>query len=210
MSKYILILILVPLIGLSQSGISVSGSSQFNIGETIFPLDNNYIPISYEQRNNSVTLSLFRGRKFRIGTIALKGSLSYNIEKTKYQNNINNPVLASSIDNYKTIKRSLIPSLEIWHIFFQNEKTFLYASIGGYGIIQNLNFENDVYEYNSLVPFLRTGVQLNYNRFFLNPFISFDLEQIRFNSFTDIFNADMGDKIKNYSIRTGLECGILF
>ncbi len=210
MSKYILILILVPLIGLSQSGISVSGSSQFNIGETIFPLDNNYIPISYEQRNNSVTLSLFRGRKFRIGTIALKGSLSYNIEKTKYQNNINNPVLASSIDNYTTIKRSLIPSLEIWHIFFQNEKTFLYASIGGYGIIQNLNFENDVYEYNSLVPFLRTGVQLNYNRFFLNPFISFDLEQIRFNSFTDIFNADMGDKIKNYSIRTGLECGILF
>lgn len=210
MSKYILILILVPLIGLSQSGISVSGSSQFNIGETIFPLDNNYIPISYEQRNNSVTLSLFRGRKFRIGTIALKGSLSYNIEKTKYQNNINNPVLASSIDNYKTIKRSLIPSLEIWHIFFQNKKTFLYASIGGYGIIQNLNFESDVYEYNSLVPFLRTGVQLNYNRFFLNPFISFDLEQIRFNSFTDIFNADMGDKIKNYSIRTGLECGILF
>ena len=210
MSKYILILILVPLIGLSQSGISVSGSSQFNIGETIFPLDNNYIPISYEQRNNSVTLSLFRGRKFRIGTITLKGSLSYNIEKTKYQNNINNPVLASSIDNYKTIKRSLIPSLEIWHIFFQNEKTFLYASIGGYGIIQNLNFENDVYEYNSLVPFLRTGVQLNYNRFFLNPFISFDLEQIRFNSFTDIFNADMGDKIKNYSVRTGLECGILF
>jgi len=210
MSKYIFILILVPLIGLSQSGISVSGSSQFNIGETIFPVDNNYIPISYEQRNHSVTLSLFRGRKFRIGTIALKGSLSYNIEKTKYQNNINNPVLASSIDNYKTIKRSLIPSLEIWHIFFQNEKTFLYASIGGYGIIQNLNFENDVYEYNSLVPFLRTGVQLNYNRFFLNPFISFDLDQIRFNSFTDIFNADMGDKINNYSIRTGLECGILF
>ena len=210
MSKYIFILIFVPLISLSQSGISISGSSQFNIGETIFPVDNNYVPISYEQRNNSVTLSLFRGRKFRIGTIALKGSLSYNIEKTKYQNNINNPVLASSIDNYKTIKRSLIPSLEIWHIFFQNEKTFLYASIGGYGIIQNLNFKNDVYEYNSLVPFLRTGVQLNYNRFFLNPFISFDLEQIRFNSFTDIFNADMGDKIKNYSIRTGLECGILF
>ena len=93
----------------------------------------------------------------------------------------------------------MIPSLEIWHIFFQNEKTFLYASIGGYGIIQNLNFENDVYEYNSLVPFLRTGVQLNYNRFFLNPFISFDLEQIKFNSINDIFNANMGDKIKNYS-----------
>ena len=130
MSKYIFILILVPLIGLSQSGISVSGSSQFNIGETIFPIDNNYIPISYEQRNHSVTLSLFRGRKFRIGTIALKGSLSYNIEKTNYQNNINNPVLASSINNYKTIKRSLIPSLEIWHIFFQNEKTFLYCVWG--------------------------------------------------------------------------------
>ena len=210
MSKYIFILVFVPLISLSQSGISISGSSQFNIGETIFPATNNYIPISYEQRNNNVTLSLFRGRKFRVGTIALKGSLSYSIEKTKYKNNTHTTLLESSINNYETIKRFLIPSLEIWHIFFQSEKTFFYTSIGGYGIIQNLNFEDDVYEYNSLVPFLRTGLQLNYNRFFLNPFISFDLEQIKFNSINDIFNANMGDKIKNYRMRTGLECGILF
>ncbi len=210
MSKYIFILVFFPLTALSQSGISISGASQFSIGETIVPLDHNYVPLYYEQRNNSITLSLFRGRKFRIGTIALKGSLSYRIENTKYQNKINNLLLEASINNYETIKRSLIPSLEIWHIFFQSQKTFLYASIGGYGIIQNLNFENDVYEYNSLVPFLRTGIQLNYNRFFLNPFISFDLEQIEFNSIADIFNADMEDKIKNYSIRTGLEFGILF
>ena len=209
MIQYLFILIFIPLISLSQSGISISGSSQFNIGETIFPTNNNYIPISYEQRNNSITLSLFRGRKFKIGTIALKGSISYSIEKTKYHN-INTLLSISGINNYKIIKRILIPSLEIWHILFQSDKTFLYASIGGYGIIQNLNFKNDISEYNSLVPFLRTGVQLNYNRFFLNPFISFDLEQIKFNSVNEIFNTNMGDKIKNHSVRTGLEFGILF
>ena len=210
MKKYIFILLLLPVVSVSQSGISVSGSSQFNIGETIIPTGNNFLPLSYEQRNNSITLSLFRGRRFRIGTFALKGSLSYSIEKTKYQNKTNNVLIASNINNYETIKRSLIPSLEIWHILFQSEKAFLYASMGGYGIIQNLNFENDVYEYNSLVPFLRTGIQLNYNRFFLNPFISFELEQVQFNTVSDLFSTNIRDNIKNYNIRTGLECGILF
>jgi len=210
MKKYVFILLILPYIGLSQSGISLSGSSQFNIGETIIPTPGNYLPLSYEQRNHSITLSIFRGRKFRIGTLALKGSLSYRIEKTKYENNINNLLIEETLHDYETTKRKLVPSIEIWHILFQSEKTFLYASIGSYGVIQNLNFENDVFEYNSLIPFLRTGLQLNYNRFFVNPFIGFDLEQIKFNAVNDIFNANMKDKIKNYSLRTGLEFGILF
>jgi len=210
MRSFIFLLFIIPFFSLSQSGISISGMSQFNIGESIIPQNNHYTPISYENRNNNITLSIFRGRKFRIGTLAVKGSISYSIENTKYHG-------ANNIAPYKVTKRHLIPSLEFWHILFQSEKAFLYTSVGSYGIIQNLNTkeeskitENTVYEYNGIVPFLRTGVQLNYNRFFLNPFVSFDLETIRFDSTNDIFNTDIKERIKNHTIRTGLECGIMF
>lgn len=206
MKKFIVLLYFISFLSFSQSGISISGISQFNLGATLIPTEENYIPLSYEQRNHNITLSIFRGRKFRIGTIVLKGSVSYNIEKTHYHNEQHNIL----IRDYETIKRRLIPSLEIWHILFQSEQTFLYASLGSYGIIQNLNFENHVYEHNNLVPFLRTGLQLNYNRFFFNPFISFDLEPIEFDVLNDIFNTDIKEKINKYSLRTGLEFGIMF
>ena len=211
MRNFFFLLLLIPCLNFSQSGISLSGMSQFNIGESIMPQNNSYIPVSYEQRNNNITISIFRGRRFRIGTFAIKGSVSYNIENTKYHGTKN-------IDDYKVTKRHLIPNLELWHILFQSKNAFLYASIGSYGIIQNLNtkeeknliLENVVYEHNSIVPFLRTGIQLNYNRFFINPFVSFDLKAIRFNSFNDILNTNIKEKIKNHAVRTGLEFGIMF
>ena len=70
--------------------------------------------------------------------------------------------------------------------------------------------DNDLYEYNGIIPFARTGLQLNYGRFFINPFISFDLQQINFNKFSDILDTDIEEIIKNYTVRTGLEFGIMF
>jgi len=212
MKNYIFLLFLIPVISFSQSGISVSGTSQFNIGESIIPVGSHYEPISYDQRNNNITVSVFRGRKFSIGTFALKGSVSYRTENTKYNTNL------IDVNNYDIVTRSLMPSLEVWYIFFQRDNIFLYASTGGYGIIQNLNIEKttsfdlekNTYDYNSLVPFFRTGMQLNYNRFFMNPFVSFDLEKIDFNTFNNIFEIDFKEKIKNYNIRTGIEFGIMF
>ena len=131
------------------------------------------MPITYETRNNKITLSIFRGRKFKIGTIAIKANVSYSINNTQYDSG-NTP----NIPNYETIKKSLIPSIELWYIMFQTKTTFIYVSIGGYGIIEDLNIftsedNDDLYEYNGIIPFARTGLQLNYGRFFINPFISF-------------------------------------
>ena len=213
MKKKIFLLIIIPFISLSQSGISISGLSQFNVGQSIFPSNEGFHPVSYEVRNNKITLSIFRGRKLKIGTIAVKGNVSYDINNTYYyaESNLNIP-------NYEVIKRSLIPSLELWYIVFQNEKVFIYTSLGSYGVIENLNIDQEsnvdleisVYEHNGIIPFIRTGVQLNYGRFFINPFISFDLQKIDFNKFNDIFEANLKEAIENYTIRTGLEFGIMF
>ena len=73
-----------------------------------------------------------------------------------------------------------------------------------------MSIYNDLYEYNGIIPFVRTGLQLNYGRFFINPFISFDLQQINFNKFSDILDSDIEEIIKNYTVRTGLEFGIMF
>ena len=212
MKKYIFLLILFPLFIFGQSGISMSGLSQFNTGESIVLIDGNIEPHTYEKRNNSITVSIFRGRKFSIGTIALKGDISYNIEKTNYFNE------SISINEHEIITRSLVPSLELLYILFQSKKAFLYSSLGSYAIIQNLNISEETYlvtedflsKYNSITPFARIGFQVNSGRFFINPFISFDLEKINFNAVDEILTANLKEKIENYSIRTGLSFGIMF
>ena len=212
MKKYIFLLVIFPLWSFGQSGISMSGLSQFNTGESIVLINGSIEPLTYEQRNNSITVSIFRGRKFSIGTIALKGDISYSIEKTNYFNE------SIPINDYEIITRSLVPSLELLYILFQSKKAFLYSSLGSYAVIQNLNIseENHVVtedflsKYNSITPFARIGFQVNSGRFFINPFISFDLEKINFNSIDEVFTVDLKEKIENYSIKTGLSFGIMF
>jgi hypothetical protein len=137
-------------------------------------------------------------------------NLSYSINNIQYEGNNE-----FGIPNYETMKKSLIPKIELWHIIFQRENTFIYTSIGGYGILQDLNIfssdeENELYEYNSIIPFVRTGLQLSYGKFFINPFISFDLEEINFDKLSDIWNVNIKSTIQNYNFRTGVEFGIMF
>jgi len=215
MKKYILLLLCSPLIMLAQSGISLSGSSDFFIGQNIIPLSNtNFETINYTSRNYQVSLSVFRGRKFRIGTFAINATFSYDISSVEYtpKNTL--------IQEYETIENRFIPQLELWYIVLQTQNIFVYTSIGGYAMMQDLTISkesnpneltNDIEStYNQLTPFLRTGVQFNYGRFFMNPFISFDLEEIYFNKLKDLSNIDLLDQIKNHNVRSGIEFGIMF
>jgi len=212
MKKYFFIILTFPIFAFCQSGISLSGGSQFYNGQVIIPTaTETFSPVNYQSRDHSVTLSIFRGRKFKLGTFALNANLSYSINNIHYKPEDNN----LGIPNYETIKKSLIPRLELWYIMFQTEKTFIYTSLGGYGIIQDINMfaseeENEAYEYNGLIPFIRTGMQINYGKFFINPFISFDLQEINYNNVSDIFDIDIKETINNYNIRSGLEFGIMF
>ena len=92
----------------------------------------------------------------------------------------------------------------------------MYSSIGTYAILENLNLNQDnnsdidVYEYNGIIPFIRTGVKLSMGNFTINPFIGYEFETIYFDNFSDISSADIESSIQNAGIRTGLRFGILF
>mgnify|MGYP001373797779 CR=1 FL=1 len=217
MKKYlVVILIIIPLLGISQSGISLSGSSTFQMGQHVFDFNSPEIePINIETRNNKITLSYLRGRKLKIGTFLIKSSISYNIDKTTY--NDSNTPNSESLELYdlRTTTANIIPSFELWCVILQNENTFVYTSFGGYGILSNLTINSgnitNTYEYNRLIPFFRIGTQLNYGKLFINPFISFDLKGMEFESLNEIFsNTNIETQFQNYKIRTGLEFGIMF
>ena len=199
------------MISIGQSGISLSGSSEFSHGQSIIPVNlEAYTSMNYKSRNNQITLSIFRGRKFKIGTFAINASLTYNINNTQYEANS-----IMEISDYEVITKNIIPKLELWHIVLQMNNVFIYNSIGGYGILQDLNLsessgQNELYEYNSIIPFLRTGVQISYGKFFVNPFISFDLQEITFEELSDITSVNLKKTIQNYTFRSGLEFGIMF
>ena len=209
MKKLLFILLLSPLISVCQSGISLSGSSQFSTNQSLIINANNVFSTTpVEIRNNELSLSIFRGRKFRIGTIALNASVSYSVSKTNYTEEI-------ALEDHEIIKKRIIPSVELWYILLQTKTTFLYTSIGGYGILEDLNLlssnnEQNTLNYNAIIPFLRSGLQINYGKLFINPFISFDLDKIEFGEVNEILDADFKQLIKDYSIRTGLNFGIMF
>ena len=209
MKKLLFILVLIPLTAVCQSGISLSGSSQFSNNQSlIIDANNVFSTTPVEIRKNELSLSIFRGRKFIIGTIALNASVSYSVSKTNYIGEI-------VLEDYEIIKKSIIPSVELWYILLQTKTTFLYTSIGGYGILEDLNLfsannDQNTLNYNAIIPFLRSGLQINYGKLFINPFISFDLDKIEFDEFNEILDADFKQLIKDYSIRTGVNFGIMF
>ncbi|MDC0189488.1 hypothetical protein OAJ42_01245 [Flavobacteriales bacterium] len=207
----LIITLFIPFVSFTQSGISLSGSSQFSTGQNLYPIGNNtFDAIDVESRNYKLSLSIFRGRKFKIGTFAVNTTLSYNIKNEKYI-----PHNALS-DNYNSIQNSFIPQIEIWYFLFQNQNIFIYTSIGSYAIMQDLTLSQKesnnevVSNYNQLTPFVRGGLQLNYGRLFINPYISFDLDEMYFDSFSDFRNYNLNKQLKNYTIRSGLEFGIMF
>ena len=211
MRKIYFLIILFPFLGISQSGISLSGTSMFYLGQTLFPSNTQeLLPINFQARNTKVTLSMFRGRKFKFGTLALNVNMSYSINNIKYSDSE-----LLGIYNHETSTKNLIPELELWYIILQTRNIFIYSSVGGYGVLSDLNTSssddnNILHEYNQLIPFARIGLQLNYGKFFINPFISFDLKGIEFDKINEIWQAEFRDLIQNYNIRSGLELGIMF
>ena len=214
MKKYSFILLfLIPLINYTQVGISISGNSQFITGQTILPLANGeFQSANYEMRNNAISLDWTTGRRLLIGEIWCVLGMTYTINNSKYNStNIN-----AIIDDYELVERRLIPSVALQYVLMQRGFLRMYSSIGTYAILENLNLNQDndadiqVYEYNGIIPFIRTGLKLSMGNFTINPFIGYEFETIYFDDFSDISSADIESSIKNAGIRTGLKFGILF
>ena len=148
-----------------------------------------------------------------IGEIWLRLQLTYRVVNTSYDFTDTNP----TIINYETTDRSFIPSLELQHVLLRTQGLYIYYSIGSYAIIENLNIDHpnneemdlSVYEYNGLMPFIRSGLQVSLGRFTVNPFIGYNLETIYFNQLNEI-SSYLKESFNNGALRTGLEFGVFF
>ncbi len=211
---YFLLLILTPLVSYSQIGISIAGSSHFTAGQTILPLQNGtFETAKYEVRNNSISLDWNTGRRLIIGEIWCVLGITYNIIKTDYD------FPETNLINYELIERRLVPSIALQYVLVSTGSLRIYSSIGTYTIFENLNLEEesnldldliDNYAYNGIIPFMRTGAQLNLGKFTINPFVGYEFETIYFDKFSDISKSDFEKSLENAGIRTGLRFGILF
>ena len=213
--KYIYLILLFPVISFCQSGISISGQSQFGFGEELMPLNNEtFEPVLFKNREYAITLSIMRGRKLIIGTFWLHLNVTYQTSNTSYdfiKNTLNE-------NNYNLISRRLTPSAELRYVIIQSGNAFLYSSIGSYAVLENLSVEQEsetdldliVHKYNGIIPFIRSGMQLDFGRFFINPFLSYDIGIMDFNSFTSLSQSDFKNALDNASLRTGIKFGIMF
>ena len=213
MKKWIFLFILIPFISYGQMGISLGGHSHFTTGQTLLPISTNeFTSANYTLRTNSISLDWNTGRKFIIGEIWCVFGLTYNTTKKNYD------FLTTQTMNYEIIERRLVPSLSIQYVLAKNNLLRLYSSIGSYGIFENLNLDQDnnldleisIYKYNSLIPFIRLGIQLNMGTFTINPFISYEFQNIYFDRLSDISSETLQRSLENAGVRTGLRFGVLF
>ena len=215
MKNYIYVFILIPMISFSQIGISISGNSYFTTGQTLLPLDNGvFETVNYEIRNNGISLDWNTGRRLIIGEVWCMIGMTYNVTKTMYDWSETD----ANIANYDIVERRLIPSVKFEYVFLRNEYMALYSGIGGYGIFENLNLDQNnnvdlstlTHKYNGIIPFLRAGIKLNRGNFTINPFIGYELEPIYFDEWSNISSEDIDQSFENANIRTGVQFGIFF
>ena len=74
----------------------------------------------------------------------------------------------------------------------------------------NVDLDASVHTYNGIIPFIRSGLQLNLGLFTINPFVGYDLQTIYFDKLDDISSSDLKESLKQGAIRTGIEFGIMF
>jgi hypothetical protein len=215
MKNYIYLFMLIPMISFSQIGISISGNSYFTNGQTLLPLENGiFETVNYEMRNNGISLDWNTGRRLIIGEVWCMIGMTYNVTKTMYDWSETD----TNIDNYDIVERRLIPTIKFEYVFLRNEYMALYSGIGGYGIFENLNLDQNnnvdlstlTHKYNGIIPFLRAGIKLNRGNFTINPFIGYELEPIYFDEWSNISSEDIDQSFENANIRTGVQFGIFF
>ena len=206
---------LIPMISFSQIGISISGNSYFTNGQTLLPLENGiFETVNYEMRNNGISLDWNTGRRLIIGEVWCMIGMTYNVTKTMYDWSETD----TNIDNYDIVERRLIPTIKFEYVFLRNEYMALYSGIGGYGIFENLNLDQNnnvdlstfTHKYNGIIPFLRAGIKLNRGNFTINPFIGYELEPIYFDEWSSISSEEIDQSFENANIRTGVQFGIFF
>ena len=216
MNKYILLLIFIPIIGLSQnSSIFITGSSTQNNGTELLTIgDGEYIPSKIQGRTSSLGLYLSQDVNLLIGNYTLVLGASYEMSETNYDFSESNPIYA----NYAEINNTIIPLVELRYRVLQLEDLFhVYASAGAMVFMESLSwnytdniFEPYDYDYNYLWPFIRLGVDLDVGLFNVEPFISYQMDPIYFDDFSEIEVVDLENAFEEAGIVTGINFSLGF
>jgi hypothetical protein len=211
--KYILLLLFIPIVSLSQR-INVSGSSyQVNVIELLPTFDGDFVSAKVQGRNTSIYVGVSQSVRLPIGIYTLSVGANYSTSIMNYNFDETNPLYV----NYEKITDAIVPELEFQYNVLNTDFFSAYLSTGvqvylstlGYTYVDNVLEPYD-YEYNYLWPYLSVGAVLYGNGWSVTPFIRYQIDPVYFEEFSDIDPDEVESSIEDAGIVTGIRFSVGF
>jgi len=208
MKKYILLLLLIPIVSLSQR-LDVSGSSyQVNTIDVLSTFEGDFVSAKVQGRNTSIYVGVSQSVRLPIGVYTLSVGANYSTSTMNYNFDETNPLYA----NYEKITEAIVPDLEFQYNVLNTDFFSAYLSTGVQVYLSSLryNYVDNVlepydYEYNYLWPYFSVGAVLYGNGWQVRPFIRYQIDPVYFEEFSDIDPDEVESSIENAGIVTGIK-----
>ena len=208
MKKFILLLLFIPILSLSQR-LDVSGSSsQINIIDVLSTFEGDFVSAKVKGRNSSIYVGISQSVRLPIGIYTLSVGANYFTSTLNYNFDETNPLYA----NYEKVTEAIVPELEFQYNVLNTDFFSAYLSTGIQIYLSSLNYnyvdnviEPYEYEYNYLWPFFSVGAILYGDGWQVSPFIRYQIDPIYFEEFSDIDSGEVESSIENAGIVTGIK-----
>ena len=137
MKKISLLIILIPLIGISQS-FSLGGESRQSNGRQLLTIgDGEYTQAQYKGREYYISLAYGQRLPLPFGFYTLYMGASYSSEQTDFDFSETNPTYA----NYKFTEEAIVPFISLRYRVFNIPNLFsAYAALGTQVYLSQLNY----------------------------------------------------------------------
>ena len=204
----LIIIIVIPLIGLSQK-LSIGGGSQQSNGKQLLTMGNGeYAQAQYKSREYYISLAYGQKIPLPFGVYTLYMGASYRSEKTNFDFSEIEPTYT----NYKLTEEAIIPFIALRYLVLNIPNLFsVYTALGSQMYLSQLNYsyEENLFssvdlDYNFLLPFLEFGVDLQTSLFSITPFIKYQIEPIFFDDINDIESSDINNALSSAGLVTGV------
>tara|TARA_B100001250_G_scaffold372844_1_gene358604 strand:+ start:1278 stop:1925 length:648 start_codon:yes stop_codon:yes gene_type:complete len=215
MRTYILLFLLIPLVSLSQR-VVITGSSQQVTGQTLLTWgEGEYVTPMQNGRSSSIGLYVQQWVPLPLGYYTILLGAQYNIQQTEYDFSQNHP----EIMNYGFTSSAIQPSASLRYRVFNVPDIFsAYLSVGARVNLESLTYSDEAteetlaeYDYNYLLPSCSIGAEISLTQMLsINPSISYQMDAIFFDEFSDISSEDLESAIEGAGVVTGVDFRIIF
>ena len=216
MKKYILLLLFIPIVSLSQrTYIDISGGSQQNNTTELVQtsLYGDFLSAKVQGRSSSIYLGVSQSVRLPIGVYTLSVGASYSTSTMNYNFDETNTLYP----NYEKITEAIVPDLEFQYNVLNTGFFTAYLSTGVELYLSSLryNYVDNVlepydYEYNYLWPYFSVGAVLYGNGWQVRPFIRYQIDPVYFEEFSDIDPDEVESSIEDAGIVTGIRFSVGF